>query len=207
MYKRTILRVLWILLPLLLALAACGSGSSTETQQNAAPAQGNTPQMQGGTASNTSGNSSNAIRQWASRAEASSEYGSVDFAASQATGASNTPDCGDASTAWASLNQDTKETLDLYFAQPVYATQINVFETYYPDQVAQVDLIDMEGKFITVYSGQPQWLESSCPYTLSISVNKDDVLAQGVRLTVDQTVVKNWNEIDAVEIVGTPGEQ
>lgn len=191
MYKRAISHVLWILLPLLLALAACGTSNSAETTQGAV---------------NTSA-SSNAIRQWASRAEASSEYGSEDFSASQATGAPNTPDCGDAHTAWASLNQDSKETLNLYFALPVYATQINVVETYYPDQVAQVDLIDMEGKFVTVYTGQPQWLESPCPYTLSISVNKDDVLAQGVRLTVDQTIVQNWNEIDAIELVGTPGEQ
>ena len=202
MNNRTILRVTLIWLPLLLALAACGTGGSTE----ASPTQSATAPTQQSNTNAATNNSSSQIRQWASRAEASSEYSSEDFSASQATGASNTPDCGDASTAWASLNQDTKETLNLYFAQPVYATQINVVESYYPDQVAQVDLIDMEGKFITVYTGEPQWLESSCPYTLSISVNKDDVLAQGVRLTVDQTIVQNWNEIDAVEIVGTPGE-
>ena len=41
------------------------------------------------------------IRQWASSATAGSEYSNTDWSANQATGAPDTPDCGDQETAWA----------------------------------------------------------------------------------------------------------
>ena len=147
------------------------------------------------------------IRQWASAAEASTEYGNPDWNAGQATGAPNTLECGDIETAWAASGRDTTEWINLYFATPVYATEIRVIQTYNPDQVVQVDLIDMQGNFVPAYTGQPKQVETPCPYTLTIPVSRSDVLAQGVRVTINQSVLQlGWNEIDAVEIVGSPGE-
>ena len=153
------------------------------------------------------GGSSEPIRQWAADAEASSEWGDPDWTASQATGGPNTFECGDLGTAWAAAGKDTVEWINLYYNTPVYPTEIRIIETYNPDQVTQVDLIDMQGQFVTVYTGQPQQQDTPCPYTLSISVNRSDILVQGVRITIDQSILGiEWNEIDAVEIVGLPGE-
>ena len=55
------------------------------------------------------------IRQWASWADASSEYSSSGWSAMQATGAPNVENCGDDSNAWAPLKQDTEEYLVLYY--------------------------------------------------------------------------------------------
>ena len=147
------------------------------------------------------------IRQWASAAEASTEYGNPDWNAGQATGAPNTLECGDLETAWAASGRDTKEWINVYFATPVYPTEIRIMQTYNPDQVVQVDLIDMQGQFVSVYTGQPKQVDTPCPFALSIPVSKNDILVQGVRITIDQAVLQlGWNEIDAVEIAGTPGE-
>lgn len=146
------------------------------------------------------------IRQWASEAIASSAYASEDWAAFQATGEPNTPECGDYRTAWAAAASDTREWLILYYPQPVYAVEVNIRQTYNPDQIVLVDLIDMQGVFVPVYTAQPRQSET-CPYILSIPTAFSGVLAQGVRITIDQSILNlGWNEIDAVEIVGAPGE-
>lgn len=146
------------------------------------------------------------IRQWASEAIASSAYDSEDWAAYQATGEPNTPECGDYRTAWAAATSDTREWLMLYYPQPVYAVEVNIRQTYNPDQIVLVDLIDMQGGFVPVYTAQPRRSEA-CPYILSIPTAFSGVLAQGVRITIEQSIFNlGWNEIDAVEIVGAPGE-
>ncbi len=147
------------------------------------------------------------IRQWASEALASSSYGTDSWAAFQATGAPDTPECGDYYTAWASSNSDTQEWLILYYPQIVYAVEVNIVQTYHPDQVVSVDLIDIDGNFINVYTAQPRVIENPCPYALSIPTAFSGVLAQGVRIHIDQSILNiGWNEIDAVELVGAPGE-
>ena len=204
MVTKTLSRGWIVLLVLFLVQLACGSSSSpAETPiQPAAVSPTQVPQPSPTTAVVEA---DVAIRQWASEAEASSEYGDSDWAAYQAAGAPDTPDCGDMKTAWAAANQNTIEWINVYFATPVYAAQINIVETYYPDQVTQVDLIDMEGKYVTIYMAPPQMVESPCPYTLTVAAD-EKTLVQGVRITIDQSVIGNWNEIDAVEIVGVPGE-
>jgi len=143
------------------------------------------------------------IRQWASSAMASSEYGNPDWAASQAVGRPDTRECGDYSTAWASSSSDTVEWLEVYFDVPVYATEINIIQTYNPDQVVEVELIDVDGEYISVYDQEPTAVEDPCPYTLSLEGDPTDYLVRGVRITVDQSILElGWNEIDAVELVG-----
>ncbi len=151
--------------------------------------------------------SSEQIRQWAGEAVASSEYGSTDWSASKAVGVTDTYECGDMTTAWAAANSNTVEWINLYYFAPMYPTEINIVETYNPDQVTQVDLIDMQGQYVTIYTAQPRQINEPCPYFLKIPVSQSHVLAQGVRITIDQSVLGlGWNEIDAVELVGTIGE-
>jgi hypothetical protein len=207
MNTRTIRRVLAVLL-LLFPILACSSFSQPvqvppTLEQPAQAPPTSVPQTAPTTAA---GGGTESIRQWAIDAEASSEWGKPDWAASQATGAPNTTECGDIPTAWAAASHDTVEWINLYYNTAVYPTEIHIIQTYTPDQVSQVDLIDMQGQFVTIYTSQPKQVDTPCPYTLSIPVSQNNILTQGVRITINQSVLGlDWNEIDAVEIVGVPG--
>jgi len=146
------------------------------------------------------------ISQWAADAVASSQYSDPDWAALQAVGEPDTPECGDYGTAWASADGGTVEWLDVYYDTPVYVIGIDIIQTHNPDQVIQVDLIDLDGQIVPLYTQDPHAMEQSCPYLLTIDVGQTDFLVQGVRITIDQSVLGlGWNEIDAVELVGVPG--
>lgn len=144
------------------------------------------------------------IRQWATSAEASSEYGNPDWGAIQALGMPDTiiTECEDAVTAWASAGSDTVEWLEVGFEGAVIPTEINIIQTHSPDQVVKVEVVDLDGVYTTVYTGEPQNLWEECPYTLTVPVDVDfEVMT--VRITIDQSVIDpTWNEIDAVELVG-----
>jgi len=144
------------------------------------------------------------LRQWASSASASSQYDDPEWSANQATGAPDTPECSDYQTAWAAASKDTQEWLEVGFANPVLPTQINIVQTYNPSRVVKVELIDPNGGYHEVYKGEPKQADA-CPYTLSINVKGADYEAVGVRISIDQSVIGQWNEIDAVELVGTYG--
>jgi hypothetical protein len=142
------------------------------------------------------------LRQWAVSATASSQYGDTGWSADQATGAPDTLDCGDYTTAWATEDYDTIEWIELDYDTPVVPLGVNIYQSYNPNQVVEVELRDLEGNYYTIYTGIPQNESDDCPFVLSISV--DGVLEQvdGVRITIDQSVFEDWVEIDAVELVG-----
>jgi len=83
----------------------------------------------------------------------------------------------------------------------VLPTEVNIIQTYNPDQVLFVDLLDIEGEYHDIYLGEPRD-KAECPYTLSIPVAGADYRVVGVKITIDQSVLGTWNEIDAVELVG-----
>lgn len=142
-------------------------------------------------------------RQWATGAAAGSEYAAPDWAALQATGAPDVQICGDHPKAWAASGSNTREWLQLTYAVPVHVTQVNIYQTYNPDQVVKVELIDGSADYHEVYTAQPT--ERDCPFVLNIAVPRTEYLVTGVRLTIDQSVLGlGWNEIDAVELVGVP---
>jgi len=141
------------------------------------------------------------VRQWASEAEASSEYNNPSWAAIQATGAPDTPECGDHTTAWASESSGGVDWLLLTYATPVIPTQINIHQSNTPDYVVLVEVLDMNGNFLPVYSATGGAV-AQCPYVLSIPVTGVNVYVYGVRITIDQTNALYWTELDAVELVG-----
>lgn len=144
------------------------------------------------------------IRQWASSAEASSEWDNPDWAAIQAIGEPDTliTACEDATTAWASYGSDTIEWLEVGFEGAVVPTEINIIQTHSPDQVVKVEVVDLDGVYTTVYTGEPENLWEQCPYTLSVPVDVDFPVMT-VKITIDQSIIDpTWNEIDAVELVG-----
>jgi hypothetical protein len=144
-----------------------------------------------------------ALRQWATGATASTEYGSDSWSARQATGAPDTTECGDIQTAWASETSDGVDWLEVSFATPVVPTEISIRETYSPGFINRVEVKDERGLYHTVWEGTPGAVEQ-CPRVLTIPVSGVDVRVNVVRINLDQRDGGDWNEIDAVELVGQP---
>src|SRR5262245_40647200 len=141
-------------------------------------------------------------RQWASGATASTEYGTPNWAASQATGEPDTMHAGDCSTAWASKAPDADaEWLDLTFDQPVAPRLIRVHETYNPGAITKVEAKDGSGTWRTLWEGAAAACEA--PRWFEVSVPIDTWTTKEVRITLDSDAIPGWNEIDAVELVGS----
>jgi hypothetical protein len=144
------------------------------------------------------------IRQWASSAQASSEYSNPNWSASQAVGKPNVETCGDNSSAWASKSDNTVEWIELTYANPVVPIEINIYQNYKPSQVVEVMLIATDGEKYIAWEGYPESIKN-CPdlMTITVELNKK-ITVNKVLVTIDQRVNGwGWNEIDAVELVGT----
>jgi hypothetical protein len=143
------------------------------------------------------------VRQWATSAEASSEYGADGWSAAQATGEPNSDVCGDSSLAWASAIASEQASLTVMFSVAVVPTQINIHQNYNPGSITGIDLITSDGgELIQVTdSGDPGGMP--CPGVLAIDILGEAPPVNGVIIYVDQAEIGNWNEIDAVELVGT----
>lgn len=147
----------------------------------------------------------NELRQWASSAEATTEYTTVDWSASRAIGA---PDamtvCGDNVNAWASLEATDGEVLTLYYETPVEPTQINIHQNFNPGAITSVELVPEQGDF-TIPIANSTDSGTLCPGVFSIDVSLNTKVI-GVVINIDQVAIANWNEIDAVELVGLTDE-
>ena len=143
------------------------------------------------------------IRQWASQAFAESEYSSTDWAAFQATGAPDVDTCGDNVNAWASTSSIGTDSIELVYDIPVSPTEINIYQSYNPSQVVEVDIIDLNGEAWIAWSGEPEYIET-CPDLMTITLELDEPLyIDRVVIYIDQSVLQiGHNEIDAVELVG-----
>ena len=145
------------------------------------------------------------IRQWAVRAEASSEYGSDDYSAMQATGEPNVEACEENPLAWASEASDTEEYLILYFETPVNPTELIIYQSHNPSQVVEIQFIDTAGETWMLWDGDP-YESQYCPDKWTHTIDLDEVFyADTVVIWVDQSILGlGWVEIDAVELVGYP---
>lgn len=148
------------------------------------------------------------LRQWASSATGTSQYGEENWSFSQATGEPNTAECGDYTTAWASSSSTGSDMLALEFETPVRATEVNIYETYNPGSIIRVELTNtISGEIFEIPDSADPLGNTPCPGTFTLSVPEIDMLANGVIIYLDQTIGGSWNEIDAVELVGiVPGE-
>ena len=142
---------------------------------------------------------------WAEDAEASSEFASPEWGAEKALGEPDAPGCGDYQYAWASAASDSVETLTVEFGYSLYPREIRVVESFNPDQVVRVEIYNPgTQEFITVLEKEPEQVDRPCPYTLRVPVEGVDFRTNRVRITIDQSVLGlGWNEIDAVELIGT----
>ena len=144
------------------------------------------------------------LRQWASSASATSEFSNPNWAASQATGMPNTPECGDFVTAWASLSAIGVDSLTVMFDAAVIPTQINIYQTFNPGSIVSVMALPAAGGDPMPIPNSVDALgNTSCPGVFTIDVPTGIPAINGVVINLDQSIGGSWNEIDAIELVGT----
>jgi len=145
---------------------------------------------------------SQVLEQWATHAVASTEYDDPAWSAAQATGAPNTLECGDMDTAWASSAPDSEhEWLELGFDTAVIPAEIHIYETYNPGSIVRVEVIDPESAYHIVWEGSPRVIDE-CPRVFRVPLKGVAFPVAGVRIVLDQSLVGDWNEIDAVKLIG-----
>jgi hypothetical protein len=140
-------------------------------------------------------------RQWATNASASSEYNNPDWSAMQATGGPNTFECNDRVTAWASATPTGLDTLHLDYNTAVIPTAISIYQNYFPGSVVKVEVVDLIGNATTVYQAAAAPVPQ-CPYIQVIPISNVTEKVNAIIITLDQSVIGQWDEIDAVELIG-----
>jgi hypothetical protein len=143
--------------------------------------------------------------QWAIAATASSTYqdaqGESSWSANQATGAPNVDKYGDDGHAWTTKTQDAGiEWLDLKFPRPVHAEEVRVRESYGSGAVVKVEVFDEQGSAHTVWAGNDPTTELNY---LVVKFPKSAFKTDRVKVTLATNVIPGWNEIDAVQLVGS----
>ncbi len=140
--------------------------------------------------------------QWAAGAIASSEYTTTLWSANQATGNPNVAGCADDALAWASVEPNGVDWLELTYPVSVRPTEIQVYENFAVSSIVKVEVRDGAGTYHTVYTAQAG--SAQCPRVLTITVAGVSVAVKVVRISIDQRTLNDWNEIDAVKLIGNP---
>lgn len=145
------------------------------------------------------------VQQWASSAEATTQYGDDSWSAAQATGEPDAAECADDAKAWASLASDTVDVLTVHFAEAVVPSMVSVVQSYNPGQVTEIAVSGPGGESAVVYEADPSAMpDASCPSSLDVGIGALATFpVDTVAITVDQSVLGvGWGEIDAVQLVG-----
>jgi hypothetical protein len=143
--------------------------------------------------------------QWAVQAKASSAYndaqGTSGWSANQATGAPNVDKYADDGNAWTSKTPDGGiEWLDLKYPKPVHAEEVRVRESFGSGAVIKVEIFDEQGAPHTVWAGNDPTTDLNY---LLVKFPKTTFTTDRVKITLATNVVPGWNEIDAVQLIGT----
>jgi hypothetical protein len=142
--------------------------------------------------------------QWANSVlDFSSELSSDDGATLQALGDPTTFDYGDSATAWApNPINGSLEYITVGFNRPAYATGVSIRETFGNGFVYQVDLLDTDDVYHTVWTGTDPSQPGS-PAAFIISFPTTSYLVKGVKIYTDTDHDPNAREeIDAVLLHG-----
>jgi hypothetical protein len=129
--------------------------------------------------------------------------GGPSWSPGQAAGAPNTANHGDYSTAWASQSPDGgKEWLQMKYAKPVEIGEINIHETYNPGAISKVSALMPDGSERVIWEGTMAPEAGVIERAVKVPPG---IRSDQIRVELDTTRVPGWNEIDAVELVGTDG--
>ena len=142
-------------------------------------------------------------RQWAATASATTSYSPYcgqSWNASQAVGAPNAT-CSDDGHAWASASAITVDTLTLGYTDKVIPTAVRVIQSFNPGHVSKVS-VSGAGQTATVFTSPADAPGGGACTPLEIAISNVTFAVDTVAVTVDQTKVGSWAEIDAVELIG-----
>ncbi len=121
----------------------------------------------------------------------------------QMIGTPDTERAGDFPTAWASLDPDGgPEWVVLDFPKEVEVGQVRVRETLGPGTIFMVSAILADGSEKILWHGTEPAAEAPVEMEFNPS---SQVRSRRIRVQLDTSRVPGWNEIDAVELVGTDG--
>lgn len=121
----------------------------------------------------------------------------------QMIGAPDTDLAGDYPTAWASLDPDGgPEWVVLDYPKEVEVGQVRVRETLGPGAIFMVSAILADGSEKILWHGTEPAAEAPVEMEFNPS---SQVRSRRIRVQLDTSKVSGWNEIDAVELVGTDG--
>ncbi len=135
----------------------------------------------------------------ASVRDLSTQYASDNWSAAQALGAPDVfPAHGDQVKAWASLTADDRlEFLEVALARPSVLSAVEVYETYNPGAVSEIELIGVSGKRVVVHR-QPAAASGQGAQRKRVDFACTAEPIAAIRVTVDSQRVAGWNEIDAI---------
>jgi hypothetical protein len=144
------------------------------------------------------------LRQWASGATASSMYGTDAWSASRATGPPNVHAYNDDVDSWAPGGSDVgTQWLELTYDQAVVPTSVGVVESFGSGAVISVEAFDADtGEWVELWSGTGPEATGEI-MTFSPPLSPVPFATDRIRVTLDTDAVPGYNEIDAVELVGT----
>jgi len=122
----------------------------------------------------------------------------------QITGPPDTHQAGDVSTAWASREPDGgAEWLWADFEHPVELAQVRIRETFNSGAISKVTAV-INGQQIVLWEGNA--VTGQAPRDFVVNA-PSGINAQSVVVHLDTSRVSGWNEVDAIELVGTDGSR
>jgi hypothetical protein len=141
--------------------------------------------------------------QWASSATATTQYGDPKWSAMQASSSPNVTVCGDNNNAWASSQSNGVDTLTVKYIAPMIPTQVNIYESYNPGSITSIDLIPADGSAAIPVPKSADSALKACPGVFSVTLSGVTQPINAVAIHLDQTKSASWDEIDAVQMLGT----
>lgn len=148
--------------------------------------------------------------QWAVSATASSTYAtdkapeaSGPYTPHASLGAPDVERFSDSGNAWAAETADKGiEWLEVKFANPVQATELRVRQSYWPGAIIKVEQLDEAGLRHTMWQGVDEEQNDGTIVWFKRSFAKTDYRVTGARITLATNAVPDWNQIDAVQLLG-----
>jgi hypothetical protein len=125
------------------------------------------------------------------------------WSAEQLLGEPDTTTAGDHPTAWAPSQQNAgPEWIQVGYDRAVEIAQVRVRETASPGAVTQLSALLDDGREALIWHGVEQ--AGPAPYDSPFDAPRG-IVARVVRIYLDTTRTAGWEEIDAVELIGTDG--
>jgi hypothetical protein len=138
--------------------------------------------------------------QWVISATASSQYGVPDWGIRRVIGPPEINACSDDSRAWASGRGNGAEWLQLEYGTAVFATQVNIYQTYGRGAISRVTIYDADDNAEVIWEGADS--VEPCPGVLSVPIPEKSYRVSKVKIDLDESRTGFWNQIDSVELVG-----